>query len=105
VKRLNPWLYEVSGALNPAWVYLGVLLFMECFAVVMAFLRGGATIQIVSCSLLGVTINVLAMASVSQSKAAILANATSSGEIAKGITSGLHFGGSTEEHDPGTPLR
>lgn len=97
--RKNPWLYERSGDLNPAWCFFGILLAVECFAVVTAFLQSSITVKIVSLSLLGVTINVLAMASVSQNKAAIIANAQSTGAIAKGLTGSVQEGQPEIEHE------
>ncbi len=86
VHRGNPWLYEKDGSLNPAWVFLGCLLAVVCFAVIAAFLQSSITVKVVALSLVGTTINIFAICAVAQNRAAILANATSTGQIAKGLT-------------------
>lgn len=92
--RKNPWLYERNGALNPAWLLLCVMLGTLCFVTIIAFvLRLGEPVEIAGFSSVTVSVNILAICGVSQNKAAILANANSSGAIAKGIT------GSIIEHE------
>ena len=86
--RKNPWLYEQSGSLNPAWLLLCVMLGILSIAVLMPFVfRLGEAVEIAAFSALTVSVNILLMASVSQSKAAIIANAKSTGAIAKGFGS------------------
>ena len=90
-------------AFNPSYVYLGIGVLVLCGATLLSFcLRLGEPVEIASLSSLTVTINILAMCAVNQNKAAIIAGATSSGAIAKGLNP---FGGDTREHDPGDPLK
>lgn len=106
-RRANPVWFEgpPSLAFNPSYVYLGTGVVVLCAAVLIAFLmRLGGPVEIASLSSLTVTINILAMCAVSQNKAAIIAGATSSGAIAKGLSDLHPFGGSTLDHDDGSEL-
>ncbi len=69
-----------------------------CAAVLLALLlKLGPLIQVASISSLTVTVNILAMCATTENKAKIIGTATSSGEIAKGIVSGLRpFGGKAD---------
>ena len=90
---------------NPSYVFLGIGVVVLSVVTIMAFaLKLSPETQIASLSSLTVTINILTMAAVSQNKAQIIAGATSSGQIAKGLSDLHPFGGSTEAHDDGSPL-
>lgn len=86
--RHNPVWFEgpPSHAFNPSYVFLGIGVLVLCTAVLVSFVfRLGAPTQIASASSLTVTINILAMCAVSQNKAAIIAGAKSTGEIARAV--------------------
>lgn len=99
--RRNPIFFERNGAFNPSFVFIGALLCALIFAVVWAVWKEEATVGAIAVSGLIVTVNILAMTASSETKAKVIANAHSSGEIAHGLNP---FGGKTQEHDPGTPL-
>lgn len=99
--RRNPIFFERNGAFNPSFVFIGALLLALIFAVVWSVLRGEFTVACLSVSGLIVTVNILAMTASSETKAKVIANGTSSGDIAHGLNP---FGGKTHDHDDGTPL-
>ena len=84
-QRRNPIWFEgpPSLAFNPSYVYLGIGVLVLCAGVLISFLlKLSAAVQITAISALTVTINILGMLATTQNKAQILANATSSGQIA-----------------------
>jgi len=101
-QRRNPIFFERGGQFNPSFVFIGALLCALIFAVVWSVFHADRTVAALAVSGLIVTVNILAMTASSETKAKVIAGATSSGDIAKGLA---HLGGSTEEHDPGTPLK
>jgi hypothetical protein len=87
-KRHNPIWFEgpPSLAFNPSYVYLGLGVLVLCAGVLISFLlKLSAAVQITTISALTVTINILGMLATTQNKAQIIANATSSGQIAHGL--------------------
>lgn len=97
-KRVHPWLFESSGALNPSWIIISILVILQVIITLIVIMQDSSTVKIVSISLLGVTLNIFVMAAVSQNKAAIIANARSTGDIAKGLTDILRPHGANIEH-------
>lgn len=100
MKRVNPWLFERDGDLNPTWPLVVLFCLIGLLAVVAALVSGQQWAIVAALSYLGSITVALLISALPRDKAKILARSRAPGEIAKAIASaGREYGTSTAWFD------